>query len=340
MRILVAANVHRPLHTAAGGMELSALELLGSLAPAAGELGWELAVVAHPDTALPPGVALVPAPVADCPEDYAREGEGRRKWFTVAGEAALQQALEGCGGYDVVHDQSETVSVVLACARAGVPCVRTMRLMPFHPAYANVARQVSHCVYISRYQCRQDHWHPRERRSVIRDLVPVAPKADRPPPAGFAVSVGRVEPRKGHHLAARVARDRGWRLRVAGAPVDPRYAEELAALPGVELMGELAHPDALALTAAADALVWCPAVREPGGRAVLEALRLGTPVVGRRIGYLADIEELSGAPAAPEHQGLPFAEGIARADGIPREWTSTPGQVAREHFDLYRRLAR
>jgi glycosyltransferase involved in cell wall biosynthesis len=342
MRILVAANVHRPLHTASGGMELSALDLVRSLAGAAGELGWEIAAVAHPDTVLPPGVALVPATVPECPEEYEREGEGRRKWTTVAGEAAMQRALERCGGFDLVHDHSETVSAVLACARAGVPCARTMHLMPFHPAYAAVAQEVVHCVHISEYQGRMDRWHSAERRSVIRDLVPVEATFPRVAPAGWAVSIGRVERRKGHHLAARIARRLGWRLRVAGSVLDPAYARELAEMPGVELVGELPRSAALELMAGAEALLWCPAVREPGGRVVLEALRLGTPVVGRRIGYLADIAELpcGAAEPVPDIEGIPFGEGLVRVDRLPPRWMSTPARVAHAHHELYRRLIR
>jgi glycosyltransferase involved in cell wall biosynthesis len=144
--------------------------------------------------------------------------------------------------------------------------------------------------------------------------TPLAVDADRrpaPAKAGHLVLLGRVAPYKGQHVAARLAHRCGRELVLAG-PVGPHHhADSLAAADDsnedVRYWREQVEPlvdgrcvrwvgtvrgavrDRLVATAAA-ALVpisW----DEPGGTAVVEALALGTPVVGYRRGCVPELVE-------------------------------------------------
>ncbi|HEX2190190.1 MAG TPA: glycosyltransferase [Longimicrobiaceae bacterium] len=338
MRILITTNVRCPLSSATAGMELSSMDLVGSLAAGSAAHGWELCVVAHPDTRLPAGVTLVPAPILPCPPEYASEGGGASKWASVSGEAALQVALEGVPAPDLVHDQSEYVSVALAAWRRGLPYVRTVRLMPHHPSSAAVARIAPERVYISEYQSRHDRWGVEGRGRVMRDLVAVEPPPVPPSAAApHAVSIGRVEPRKGHHLSAEIARREGLALKVVGPVLDPEYARRLQERGDVELLGERPREEVLGALASAQALVWCPTAREPGGRVVIESLRLGTPVLARAIGYACDLGGRRGAPAHCSTKGLdwPFPEPLVRITALGSDWPSSRTEVADAHRRLY-----
>jgi glycosyltransferase involved in cell wall biosynthesis len=132
---------------------------------------------------------------------------------------------------------------------------------------------------------------------------------------GYLVSLGRITPGKGQHIAAKVAHRAGVELLLAG-PVGPYHrpaaladalatGPEAAGNPDVRYWCEQVRPlvdgrrvrwiggvdaarrDEIVAGAAASLipLQW----EEPGGTAVVESLSLGTPVVGYRRGCLPEL---------------------------------------------------
>jgi glycosyltransferase involved in cell wall biosynthesis len=179
--------------------------------------------------------------------------------------------------------------------------------------------------------------------------------------------VGRITPGKGQHLAARLARQCGFDLILAG-PVGPyRQPAELAAAGDaaaanpdvrywqdqvrplvdgdqVRWIGTVAGPELNTLVASARAALFPLLWEEPGGTAVVEALALGTPVVGLARGCLPELVEhgrtgwLAGAP-----DDLPaLLQAAGRIDGREcREQAArrfTPAVMAARYADLYERV--
>jgi glycosyltransferase involved in cell wall biosynthesis len=196
--------------------------------------------------------------------------------------------------------------------------------------------------------------------------TPLAVGADRRPcprKAGHLVQVGRITPSKGQHVAARVAHRIRRDLVLAG-PVGP-YHHPAALLhadegnPDVRYWREQVEPlvdgdrvrwagtlqgtelDRLVATATAAAfpIDW----EEPGGTAVVEALALGTPVVGFRRGCLPELVEhgRTGLLVDPGDE-YAFAGALEAADaldpGEPRRVAArrfTPAQMANRYLGLY-----
>ena len=107
-------------------------------------------------------------------------------------------------------------------------------------------------------------------------------------PAGrrVALMLGGLRPVKGQKMAIEAwGTDFGWQLVIVGEAVDPAYAAEVQEAARtrdhVTVLGPLAHQDAIAALASADALL-NTSDSEGESRAVLEAMALGTPVIARR----------------------------------------------------------
>ena len=197
--------------------------------------------------------------------------------------------------------------------------------------------------------------------------TPLAIGADRRPPVakgGHVVVLGRITPGKGQDLACQLAHQVGFDLVLAG-PVGPCH--QPASLPAadprnpdvrfwrervaphvdgdrVRWVGTVAGAARDDLVAGARAalfpLRWC----EPGGTAVVEALALGTPVVGIGRGCLPELVEhgRTGLLTTDEAElgdlvraAGRIAEGECRAEAARR---FTPAVMASGYLDLYERL--
>jgi glycosyltransferase involved in cell wall biosynthesis len=202
--------------------------------------------------------------------------------------------------------------------------------------------------------------------------TPLADGADRRPPAGkgrHAVTLGRINPGKGQDLAARLAHEAGFDLILAG-PVGPYHRpEDLAAAerdataaqnPDVRFWREQVAPhvdgdrvrwvgtvtgrDRDDLVASARAALFPLRWEEPGGTAVVEALALGTPVVGIARGCLPELveHERTGLLTTREEE---LGELVLKADLVDEAACRAeaarrfaPAVMAEAYLRLYERL--
>jgi glycosyltransferase involved in cell wall biosynthesis len=197
--------------------------------------------------------------------------------------------------------------------------------------------------------------------------TPLAVDADRRPDPEWRgehlVQVGRITPGKGQHIAARLARRIGRDLVLAG-PVGPHHHPADLAGPGdpnpdvrywheqvapyvdgvrVRWTGTLRGPERDTLVATAAAAVFPLEWEEPGGTAVVEALALGTPVVGYRRGCLPELVEHGRTGLLVDHgeeEGLAAAVAAARTiepAECRREAARrfTPARMAQRYLELY-----
>jgi glycosyltransferase involved in cell wall biosynthesis len=197
--------------------------------------------------------------------------------------------------------------------------------------------------------------------------TPLAVGADRAPEPdkhGYAVVLGRINPGKGQDIAARLAHRAGFDLVLAG-PVGPYHRpEDLAgadtANPDVQFWREHVAPhvdgdrvrwvgtvvgrERDELVAGARAALFPLRWDEPGGTAVVEALALGTPVVGIARGCLPELVEhgRTGLLTTDEEElgelvrtAGTIDAGDCRADAAAR---FTPAVMAAAYLDLYQRL--
>jgi glycogen(starch) synthase len=135
---------------------------------------------------------------------------------------------------------------------------------------------------------------PAERRSVIWNPVPPATvTAPRPPKSETGITfgfLGRLVPEKGIELLLEACKGlpaAGWRLLVAGrAPASDARFRTLAGQMPVSFVGYVNPSEFLA---GLDVLIAPSIWEEPFGLGVIEGYRAGIPVLGARIGGIAEL---------------------------------------------------
>jgi glycosyltransferase involved in cell wall biosynthesis len=130
---------------------------------------------------------------------------------------------------------------------------------------------------------------------VVHNALPVDDYPFRADKDGFVLSLGRLDPSKGAHLAVDAARAAGRRLVLAGKCTEPperRYFDEAVRPrlgPDVEWLGEVDNATKLELLARASCLLFPLQWEEPFGMVMIEAMACGTPVVALRRGAVPEV---------------------------------------------------
>ncbi|WP_455432434.1 glycosyltransferase [Thermocatellispora tengchongensis] len=152
-----------------------------------------------------------------------------------AHQAALVAELRRRDDIDLVHDHLEVVGPAVLSALGGPPVLHTLHWdLRKHPDfYGSFPRDIS----VNGVSNSQLSRAPARLRAASLGAVHLAtPLADAPPldvPRGEHVIVmGRICPMKGQHIAARVCRDLGLPLVMAGPVCGLNTPEELNAVPG------------------------------------------------------------------------------------------------------------
>ncbi len=265
--------------------------------------------------------------------------------------AAIRSAM-GRWSFDVIHLHGVDFDAYLP--PAGPPALATLHLPPsWYPAEIfQPLRPDTWLVCVSKSQ-RRDCPPSAALLPPIANGVPVEDFERRFARRGFALTLGRICPEKGYHLALDACTEAGMPLLLAGqlfryAVYEEYFEREIA--PRLDPRRRFLGPAGLArkrrLLGAARCLLIPSLVAETSSLAAMEALASGTPVVGFRSGALPEIVE---------HRRTGFVvDGVPEmADAMRRAYEIDPDacrEAAREQFsadrmtsqylDLYERLAR
>jgi glycosyltransferase involved in cell wall biosynthesis len=273
----------------------------------------------------------------------------------------------------LVHDHQEALgpTVLGALGSDAPPVLHTLHWdLGKHPALYGGIDGCGGGLWVNGVSFAQLARAPRALRALsvghVHLATPLAVGADRRPAApkdGHLVVLGRVTRYKGQHVAARIAHRCARNLVLAG-PVGPchcpdqlsgadadnpdvRYWHEdvrpLVDGTRVRWVGTVAGAERDALVASAAAALFPIDWDEPGGTAVVEALALGTPVVGFRRGCLPELVEhgRTGMLVDPGDEDA-FAAALHIADRLdPGECRReaarrfTPARMAARYLRLY-----
>ncbi|WP_262285198.1 glycosyltransferase [Micromonospora sp. MA102] len=288
------------------------------------------------------------------------------------------RALHARDDIDLVHDHVEAVGLATMAAMGpdAPPALHTLHWdLAKHPElYGNL--DGGGRVRVSGVSASQLARAPRalQDHSVghVHLSTPLAVGADRRPPVAkgeHVVILGRINPGKGQDLGARLARQVGFPLVLAG-PVGPYHRPEDLAAAGdearqnpdvrffydhvaphvdgdlVRWVGTVAGPERDDLVAGARASLFPLRWEEPGGTAVVESLALGTPVVATARGCLPELIEhgRTGLLTADEEElgDLVLAAGLLDEDECRREAATrfTPELMAQRYVELYQQVRR
>jgi glycosyltransferase involved in cell wall biosynthesis len=225
----------------------------------------------------------------------------------------------------------------------GPPVLVTLHLPPswYSPGVFALDRPRTflHCVSSS-----QQHACPPSRLLLppIENGVPVESLRARVTKRDFAVSIGRICPEKGFHIALQAARRANVPLLLAGQvyPYEEHeryYREEI--LPRLDcsrrFIGPVGFERKRRLLSAARCLLVPSLAPETSSLVAMEALACGTPVIALPSGALADIVE-HGKTGFLVNDANEMAEAIAMARSIDAE---TCRHAARKRFSAERMVA-
>ncbi len=265
------------------------------------------------------------------------------------------------GGIDLVHDHLEVVgaAVLAAMGPAAPPALQTLHWdLAKHAAFYGGFDGGGRVVFNALSE-RQLAAAPENLRRQTIGIVPLAVRvADFPfgaqKPAPF-LHASRIFEAKGQHTAARLCRERGLPLDLAGPiafvtseeQLERELADPDSALhgrpdvryflervrpelgPDIRWIGSLDGDGVRAALARARALLMPITWEEPGATVVIEAMACGTPVIGMRRGALPMLIEhgVTGFLADTEEE---FASYLERAGEID---PAACRRRAEEHFD-------
>lgn len=205
-------------------------------------------------------------------------------------------AYEKIQGVDVVHDHT-LVGPLHSAAFPGLPVVTTNH-GPFNAELIDLYRVLSGrvpVIAISHHQASTATDVP--IAAVIHHGVSLSDFPVGQGGGGYALFLGRMHPGKAPHVAARIALEAGFPLKIAAKMQEPEeqaYFETMVRplLGGdVTYVGEVDREAKLALLADADCLLNPIAWPEPFGMVMIEALACGTPVVTTPFGAAPEIVE-------------------------------------------------
>ncbi|WP_026082740.1 glycosyltransferase family 4 protein [Mastigocladopsis repens] len=121
---------------------------------------------------------------------------------------------------------------------------------------------------------------------------PFVAQPQEPPYLAF---LGRLSPEKGPQHAITIAKQAGWRLKIAGKVdvVDTEFFEKEIAphIDGqqIEYLGELGHAAKVELLGNAAITLFPITWREPFGLVMIESMATGTPVIGMNMGSVPEV---------------------------------------------------
>jgi glycosyltransferase involved in cell wall biosynthesis len=205
-------------------------------------------------------------------------------------------AYDSLDDIDVVHDHT-LVGPLYSAAFPGVPVVTTNH-GPFNAELVDLYRVLAPrvpVIAISRHQASTAG--DVRVAAVVHHGVDVADFPVGRGEGGYAVFLGRMHPGKAPHIAARIAREAGFPLRIAAKmhePAERAYFDSMVRpLLGEDVIfvGEVDRDAKHELLANAACLLNPIAWPEPFGMVMIEALACGTPVLTTNLGAAPEIVE-------------------------------------------------
>lgn len=241
---------------------------------------------------------------------------------------------------DVVHDHT-LVGPLYSAAFPDLPVVTTNH-GPFNAELIDLYRAISdrvHVIAISQHQASTAAdvrvaaviWH-----GVDLSGFPIGAGG-----GGYGLFLGRMHPGKAPHIAARIAREAGYPLRIAAKMNEPEEHAYFEAMvrpllgQDVTYVGEVDRATKLQLLAEADCLLNPIAWPEPFGMVMIEALACATPVLTTHFGAAPEIVQ-DGVVGFVRADATGLVSALGRLGEIDRQACR---RRAEEHFSLERMVS-
>jgi glycosyltransferase involved in cell wall biosynthesis len=203
------------------------------------------------------------------------------------------EVYQRAGEFDIIHSHVGVWALALA-SMVSTPTVHTLH-GTFTADNSKVYRQHSSLNYISISDSQRllnINYAATVYNGISVDKFPFFEKPQDPPYLAF---LGRFSPEKGPHHAIAIAKQTGWKLKMAGKVdvVDKKFFDQEIAphIDGkqIEFLGELNHAEKAELLGNAAItlfpITWC----EPFGLVMAESMAVGTPVIAMNLGSVPEV---------------------------------------------------
>ncbi|QLE55719.1 glycosyltransferase family 4 protein [Nostoc sp. TCL26-01] len=205
----------------------------------------------------------------------------------------LSQVYENAAEFDIIHSHAGISALPLA-SLVSTPTVHTLH-GNFTKDNRNVFSHHHKQPYVS-ISNAQRQIHLNYIKTVYNGIelrdYPFIAQPKEPPYLAF---LGRFSPEKGPHHAIAIAKQTGWRLKMAGKvdAVDLKFFEQEIAphIDGqqIEYLGEITHTEKTELLGNAAITLFPITWQEPFGLVMIESMATGTPVIAMNLGSVPEV---------------------------------------------------
>lgn len=205
----------------------------------------------------------------------------------------LSQAYQQAAEFDIIHAHVGISALPLA-SLVSTPTVHTL--------HGNFTRDNTN-VYSHHYKQPYVSISNAQRQvnlnyiATVYNGIQIAdyPFIAKPQEPLYLVFLGRFSPEKGPHQAIAIAKQTGWRLKMAGKvdTADSKFFEQEIApqIDGqqIEYLGEINHAEKAELLGNAAITLFPISWQEPFGLVMIESMATGTPVIGINLGSVPEV---------------------------------------------------
>ncbi len=215
------------------------------------------------------------------------------KDYTVYEMLELSQVYQQAAEFDIIHSHIGMAALAIA------PLVKTPTLHTLHGSFTpdnSKLYQLHHRQpYISISNAQRQlglNYLRTVYNGIDLENYPFQAKPQEPPYLAF---LGRLSPEKGPQHAIAIAKQTGWRLKMAGkinASEQQFFEQEIAPqIDGkqIEYLGEINHAQKVELLRNAAVTLFPISWQEPFGLVMIESMATGTPVLGMNLGSVPEV---------------------------------------------------
>lgn len=257
--------------------------------------------------------------------------------------------LEEADSFDLIHNHFNCYPLCFS------PLVKRPILTTLHgsallePNTRIIYRRFKHLPYVSISNAERAGLPELNYMATVYNGLNMDHFTFNPNPDDYLLFLGRISPKKGTHLAIKLARDTGHRLVIAGyvPPDEQSYFEEKIRPEiggAIEYIGPVGPRERNEVLGKAKALLHLITVPEPFGLVMAEAQACGTPVIGLNLGSVAEVvaNEVTGFVVGSLQEA---ADALGKLDLIDRsacrkraETHFSASAMVEGYLEVYRRL--
>lgn len=217
------------------------------------------------------------------------------KEYSVYEMLHLSQVYEQAEEFDIIHSHMGFAALPYA------NLVKTPTVHTLHGIFTNdnekMFKHAKHQPYVSISDAQREPRLELNCVATVYNGIDVSSYKfyDQPEDPPYLAFLGRISPEKGTHLAIAIAKQAGWRLKLAGKVdvVDIEYFEQFVKphIDGkqIEYLGEANHAQKNTLMGNAVATLFPITWREPFGLVMVESMAAGTPVIAMKLGSTKEV---------------------------------------------------